>query len=79
MQRLTCVVFINLANYGKRLVSRSQTLHVPAVRVINSRFRSCTSLVPRSWYLAWERDYMCACVHHYKMASFATDSSHRVL
>ena len=37
MQRLTCVAFVNLAHYGKR----------PAVRVVHSRFRSCTSLVPK--------------------------------
>ena len=40
MQRLTCVVFINLAHYyGKRLAS--------CVRAVNSQFRSCTSLIPR--------------------------------
>ena len=33
----------------------------------------------RLWHLTWEGDYMCASVQNLKMASFATDSSLRVL
>ena len=59
MQRVTYVMFINLTHY---FVKRP----VPAVRVVNSRFRLCTSLVPRPtmWYLAWERGYICACLEN---------------
>ena len=47
MQHLTYVVFINLAHYyGKRLV--------PAVHVVNSRFRLCTSFVPRPTIVAFD-------------------------
>ena len=47
MQRLTCVVFLNLAHYyGKRLVL--------AVRVVNSWFRLCTSLFPRLTIVAFD-------------------------
>ena len=47
MQRLTYVVFINLARYhGKR--------PVPAVCVVNSRFCLCTSLVPRLTIVAFD-------------------------
>ena len=46
MQRLTYVVFINL------LLLREET--VPAVRVVNSRFHSCTSLVPRPTIVAFD-------------------------
>ena len=31
------------------------------------------------WYLAWERDFVCAFVQNLKMASFTTNSYHRVL
>ena len=47
MQRLTYVLFINLAHYyGKR--------PVPAVCVVNSRFRLCTSPVPRPTIVAFD-------------------------
>ena len=47
MQRLTYVVFIKLTHY---FVKRP----VPAVRVVDSRFRLCTSLVPRPTIVAFE-------------------------
>ena len=47
MQHLTYVVFINLAHYYRKRP-------VPAVRVVNSRFRLCTSLVPRSTIVAFD-------------------------
>ena len=47
MQRLTYVVFIKLTQY---FVKRP----VPAVRVVNSRFRLCTSLVPRPTIVAFD-------------------------
>ena len=46
------------------------------------RFRLCVLvLFPDQWslYLTWERDYMCACVQNQEMASFVTNSNHRVL
>ena len=47
MQRFTYVVFINLAHYYRKRL-------VPAVHVVNSRFRLCTSLVPRPMIVAFD-------------------------
>ena len=44
MRRLTYVVLINLAHY----------LREETVRVVNSRFRLCTSLVPRSMIVVFD-------------------------
>ena len=74
MQHLTYVVFINLAHYyGKR----PWQLCVWST----SDFACAVVSFPDQWlwYLVWERDYMCACIQNYKMASFATDSNYRVL
>ena len=49
-------------------VLREETM--PAVH--NSQFHVCTSHV---WSLVWERDYVCACIQHLKMASYAMDSN----
>ena len=54
---------------------------VPA-ELVNARDSTCALVSfpkQRPWLLVWERDWMCACVKDYKIASFATDSSRAVL
>ena len=74
MQRLTYVVFINLAYYyGKRRCQPS--------RWSTRDFACALVLFPDQWvwYLAWERKCMCACIQNQKMASFTMGSSCGVL
>ena len=54
----------------------------PYAALVNPRFHVCTSLAPRPMTVVFglgTRLYVCACVQHLKMASYATDSSQAVL
>ena len=56
---------------------REETM--PTVHVVTSRFRLCTSLVPRPMSMVFgpgtRLHVMWACIQHQKMASFAMDSN----
>ena len=53
----------------------------PYAALVNRNFTCALVSLPDHWpwSLVWERDYMCACVQHLKMTSYATDSSQAVL
>ena len=74
MQRLTCVMFTNLVHYYSKRPCQCSASGQLAISLV-------TSLVPRLMILLFGMGMrllvrMCT---NYKMASFATDSSHRVL
>ena len=58
-----------------------------SIRARNAQEKNITNCDVTTWswvnlvhpYLAWERDFVCACVQNLKMSSFTTNSNHREL